>query len=96
MVGMGKGDEFAINLLEGVDRHLDQFIEMIDDGQMQQGFGDLGAGDLAGLMPAHAVSDRPQAPVRADEDRVLVDLSLETDVGPADALVWQAVPPSSR
>ena len=65
----GQLDQLAIDLAERVDRGLDQLVQAVDDRQARQRLGDHGAGDVAGLMSAHAVGHRPQPAIGADEDR---------------------------
>jgi hypothetical protein len=44
-------------------------------------FDDRAAGDLAGVMPAHSVSDDPDTELRLDEVLILVELAYAALVG---------------
>ena len=47
---------------------------------------------VACFVAAHSVGNRPETPVGANEDRVLVDLAFQARVGPAGAVEAQSSP----
>jgi len=79
-------DQLMVDRLKRRDRLLDEPVEIFRQMDMRQRVGHHRARDLTRLMPAHAVGNRPQPALRAHEDRILVDLAAQPDVGSADAL----------